>query len=177
LQLVVGRVGRPHGVAGEVVVEVHTDDVDRRFAEGAELATDPESAGPIRVESCRWHHGRLLLRIAGVADRTAAEALRGVALVADSATSAPLGDPDEFWDHDLEGLEVLDRSGRRLGTVGGVLHLPGGDLLVVPGPDGAEALVPFVKAIVPVVDRAAGRIVVDPPEGLFDAGRSATGGN
>jgi 16S rRNA processing protein RimM len=165
--LVVGRIGRPHGVAGEVTVEVHTDDAQRRFEKGRILATDPESAGPLRVETSRWHAGRLLLRFTDVDDRERAAALRGVLLVADSATSAELSDPDEFWDHELEGLTARDRRGGVLGVVSAVLHPRGGDLLVVTGPDGAETLVPFVSAIVPVVDRAAGEVVLDPPEGLF----------
>ena len=104
----------------------------------------------------------------GVADRTAAEALRGTLLVADSATSPQGQDPDEFWDHDLEGLVAVTVSGAVLGEVEQVAHPPGADLLVIRSGDGGELLVPFVRAIVPEVDLVGRRIVVDPPPGLLE---------
>jgi 16S rRNA processing protein RimM len=161
-------VSRAHGLSGEVAVHVHTDDADRRFAPGTALATDPAERGPLTVAAVRHHSGRLLVRFAEAADRTAAEALRGTLLVADSTTSAPIHDPDEFWDHQLEGLAVHTVTGERLGELTQVLHPPGGDLLAVRRDGGGELLVPFVRAIVPTVDLAGGRIVVDPPEGLLD---------
>jgi 16S rRNA processing protein RimM len=168
VQLVVGRIAKAHGVGGEVSVEVRTDDVDHRFAPGARLDTDPADAGPLVIQRVRWHSGRLLVSFADVADRSAAEALRGVLLVADSSTSAPLGDADEFWDHTLVGMAAVTTDGASLGEVTDVLHPPGPDLLVVTREDGGEALVPFVAAIVPEVDAAARRVVVDPPEGLLE---------
>ena len=168
MQLVVGRIAKAHGIGGEVSVDVRTDDPDHRFAVGATLETDPAERGPLVVDSARWHSGRLLVRFAGVADRTAAEALRGTMLVVDSATSPPPDDDDEFWDHDLIGLDAALVDGAVLGEVTDVLHPPGPDLLVIARPDGGELLVPFVASIVPTVDLAARRVVIDPPEGLLD---------
>jgi 16S rRNA processing protein RimM len=132
------------------------------------LETDPAERGPLTVEHTRWHSGRLLVRFAGVPDRTAAEALRGTLLVADSSTSVSPADDDEFWDHDLVGLRVTAADGTALGEVTDVLHPPGPPLLTVRRPGGAELLVPFVRDIVPTVDLAGGRIVVALPDGLLE---------
>jgi 16S rRNA processing protein RimM len=170
MQLVVGRVGRPHGLRGEVTVEVRTDDPDRRFVAGSSLATVPEERGPLVVAESRWHSGRLLVRFAGFEDRNAAEELRGAILAIDSEKLEPLEDPEAFYDHDLIGLAVVTAAGEPVGAVSDVLH-HGQDLLVIEGSgprSGAEILVPFVAAIVPEVDVAAGRLVIDPPPGLLD---------
>lgn len=166
MQLVVGRIGRPHGVRGEVTVEVRTDDPGRRFAPGNVLDTDPPERGPLVVAGGRWHKGVLLLSLEGVHDRNAAGELRGTMLVIDSSRIEPSDDPDEFHDHQLIGLTVETVAGETVGKVSDVLH-HGQDLLVVERPGQEEALVPFVKALVPVVDVEAGRLVVDPPEGLL----------
>ncbi len=217
MQLVVGRVTRPHGVRGEVSVEVRTDDPDLRFAVGRVMATDPAAAGPLTVESVRWHSGRLLIQFAGIADRSQADELRGTWLTLDSAEVGSTDDPDEFHDHELIGLAVVTTSGEPVGRVTDVRHF-GQDLLVIEpaparsaagpeagpaeaeppeaapvptgpaqagrGPGGpalaararpgggltTELLVPFVAAIVPEVDVAAGRLVIDPPPGLLELG-------
>ena len=130
MQLVVGRVTRPHGVRGEVSVEVRTDDPDLRFAVGRVMATDPAAAGPLTVESVRWHSGRLLIRFAGIADRNQAEELRGTWLTLDSAEVGSTGDPDEFHDHELIGLAVVTTLGEPVGRVTDVRHF-GQDLLVI----------------------------------------------
>lgn len=171
--LAVGRVGKPQGIKGEVTVEVRTDDPDTRFAAGAALLTDPPDRGPLTVERARWQNGRLVVAFAGVPDRNAAELLRGTVLQVDAATLPPPEDEDEFHDHVLRGMAADLVDGGRLGTVVDVLHLPHGDVLVVrredrPDAEGAEVLVPFVKAMVPVVDVAARRLEVAPPEGLLD---------
>jgi 16S rRNA processing protein RimM len=168
VQLVIGRVARAHGVAGEVAVEVRTDSPEIRFAEGARVETDPPERGPLTVRRARWHSGRLLVCFEGLADRNAAEALRGTLLVADSSTSPAADDPDEFWDHQLVGLAAVTRAGAALGEVAEVAHPPGADVLVIRAPDGGEILVPFVRAIVPEVDLAGRRLVVDPPPGLLE---------
>ena len=168
MQLVVGRVVRAHGIAGEVAVEVRTDSPDVRFADGTAVDTDPPERGPLTVRRTRWHSGRLLVCFDEVADRSAAEALRGTLLVADSSTSPPGDDPDEFWDHQLVGLVAVTTAGVVLGEVEEVAHPPGADALVIRTADGAELLVPFVRAIVPEVDVARGRVVVDPPPGLLE---------
>ena len=166
MQLVVGRIGKAHGIRGEASVDVRTDDPDRRFVVGGRLATDPDR-GELEIEAVRAHHGRLLVHFAGVGDRNAAEALRGTLLVVDSATVGETG-PDEWWDHDLVGLRVELGDGSALGAVTEVVHLPGSDLLAVRRGDGREALIPFVAEIVPTVDVRGGRVVIDPPEGLLD---------
>jgi 16S rRNA processing protein RimM len=167
--VVVGRIGRPQGVRGEVTVEVRTDDPDDRFAAGAVLLTDPPERGPLTVARSRDQNGRLVVGFDGVPDRTTAEALRDTLLLVDVRTLAPIDDPDEFHDWQLRGLRADLEDGTALGEVVDVLHLPHGDVLVV-GRDGDqdEVLVPFVRAIVPEVDVAAGRVVVAPPEGLLE---------
>lgn len=167
--LVVGRIGKPQGIRGEVTVEVRTDEPEARFAVGAELLTDPAERGPLVVDAARDQNGRLVVLFEGVPDRTAAEALRGTLLLVDAATLPLPEDPDVFLDVQLQGLvaELLD--GSRVGTVTEVLHLPHGDVLAVRRDDGpGEVLVPFVAAMVPTVDVAGGRVVLDPPEGLLD---------
>lgn len=177
MQLVVGRVGRPHGIRGEVTVQVHTDDPDLRFAAGSVLATEPAARGPLTVSASRWHSGRLLVMFAGYADRDQAEDLRGTLLYIDSSEVGPAADPEEFHDYQLIGLDVLTRAGAPVGVVTDVLH-QGQDLLVIRPPGGraageqGEVLVPFVAAIVPEVDVRAGRLVIDPPPGLLELGAS-----
>jgi 16S rRNA processing protein RimM len=170
MQLVVGRIVRPHGVRGELTVDVRTDDPELRLAVGAVLATEPAAAGPLTVLGSRWHSGRLLVRFAGVDDRGAAEDLRGTLLVVDSADLGDPPHPDEYRDHQLIGLSVITPDGEQVGTVADVLH-HGQDLLVVAGTGkraGAEILIPFVSAIVSHVDVSAGLLRVDPPPGLLD---------
>ena len=168
LRLVVGRIGRAHGLRGDVAVEVRTDDPDLRFAEGAVLLTDPPQTGPLTVESGKVHSGRLLLRFAGVSDRTAADALRGTLLVVDVDPDQRPGDPDEYYDHQLVGLRVRTVDQAEVGEIADVLHLPAQDVLAVRRDDGREVLVPFVTEIVPVVDVDAGHVLVDPPAGLLE---------
>ncbi len=164
----VGRVGRAHGIRGEVTVDVRTDTPDERFAAGAVLLTEPASAGPLTVTAARWHSGRLLVRFAGISDRTAAEALRGTTLRTEIAPDDGPDDPDEYFDHQLVGLEVVTTGGEVVGALTDVVHAPGQDLLVVGRADRSDVLVPFVAAIVPEVDLGAGRVVIDPPAGLMD---------
>ncbi len=171
MRVIVGRVGRPHGIRGEVVIGVRTDEPDLRFAVGATLDVARQEEGPIggpglTVLSKHWHSGQLLVAFVGVTDRAAAGELTGSWLSVDSSQLPELPDPDEFRDHELIGLSVRTASGDPVGVVADVLH-HGQDLLVVRRPDG-ECLVPFVKAIVPRVDVPAGVLVIDPPPGLLD---------
>lgn len=170
--LVVGRVGRPHGVRGEVLVALRTDDPDARFAPGATLVTDPAERGPLAVLSARSHSGRYIVAFAGVTDRVAAAALTGTTLVVDSADLPPTADPDEFHDAQLLGLRVRGTDGSEIGELADIVHGPGSDLLVirlqVSGVDDREVLVPFIREMVPTVDVSAGVVVIDPPEGLLD---------
>jgi len=148
-----------------VAVHVRTDDPDVRFVVGAVLATDPPEAGPLTIETVRSHQGRLLVRFAGHQDRTSAESVVGVRLLVEEAPST---DPDAFYDHELVGLTAIDGAGATIGTVADVLHQPGHDLLVLDRPDAPAAMIPFVAAIVPTVDVAGGRLVVEAPPGLLD---------
>jgi 16S rRNA processing protein RimM len=157
---------------GEVVVSVRTDFPDVRFAPGTEFPVP--GVRSLRVADVRWHSGTLLVRFDGVADRNRAAALTGIELTVDRADLPPLDDPDEFHDHQLVGLHAELADGTAVGTVREVLHGPGGELLVLSREAVAEgladALVPFVREIVPEVDLAGGRVVLTPPEGLLDEG-------
>lgn len=180
--LVVGQIFRAHGVHGEVVVDIRTDDPADRFAVGSVLVTDstavrhlqqvPDGAwrppATVTVESVRPHQGKLLIVFEGIYDRNLAEDMRGVLLCVDSATIPAPTDPDEWNDYDLVGLAIVDTAGEKLGELLRVDHAPAHDLLVVRLTDGRTGLVPFVREIVPEVDVPGGRIVVTPPEGLFD---------
>ncbi|MGH3385877.1 MAG: ribosome maturation factor RimM [Nocardioidaceae bacterium] len=174
MELVIGRIGRAHGIRGELSVDVRTDDQDARFAVGTVVATDPASAGPLTITATRPHSGRLLVQFEQVADRTAAEGLRGVLLVADIDDDA--GD-DGYYPHQLVGLRVVTEAGDEVGEVRDVQSAPAHDLLVVRRDDGGEALVPFVTALVPDVDLASGRLVVADRPGLLrpDEADSAEG--
>ena len=170
MQLVVGRISRPHGLRGELAVEVRTDDPELRLAQGAVLATDPGTAGPLTVLRTRWHSGRLLVTFDGIQDRNGADDLRGVLLLVDAEQLEDIADPDEFRDHQLIGLAVVTTDGEQVGDVTDVLH-HGQDLLVVAGSGkraGTEIMIPFVSAIVPEVDVAGGVVRIDPPPGLLD---------
>ncbi|MFI9510016.1 ribosome maturation factor RimM [Nocardia sp. NPDC052566] len=172
MELVVGRVAKSHGVRGELVVEVRTDEPQARFAPGSTLRGKLARSKEVRdftVESAREHSGRLLVFLAGVADRTAADALRGTLFVIDTADLPPSQDPDEYYDHELEGLTVQLTDGTVVGTVTEVLHSAAGELLSVRAvEDKREILIPFVTAIVPTVSLADRLVVIDPPEGLLD---------
>ena len=168
MQLTVGRIGRPHGIRGDVVVGVRTDEPELRFAPGSRLDTDPVGVGPLTVAATRWHSGELLVRFEGISDRTVAAGLGGTWLLVDAATIDDTGDPDSFRDTDLVGLSVRTTDGTVVGSVDDILH-SGQDVLVIrPAAGGANILVPFVKAIVPEVDVAAGILVIDPPPGLLN---------
>ena len=178
--VVVGRIGRPHGVKGAATIEVRTDEPDKRFAVGARLLTD--SGLDLTVASATWHSGRLLVTFEGYEDRTAVEQLRNALVSVDRPADERPEDPEEFYDSDLEGCEVVvdgsdsdgDSDGGVIGVVIGVVrevsHLPGQDLLVVVTPDEREVLIPFVSEFVPQIDVSAKRIVITPPEGLLEPG-------
>lgn len=167
MEVVVARVGRPHGVRGQVSVEVRTDAPERRFTSGAVFATDPAGAGPLRLVAAHDRSGTLVLELEGVGDRDAAEGLRGVLLLAD--VPAVEDDEDDAWAVGaLVGLRAERTDGRAAGVVTGVEHGPAQDLLVLRQPSGAPARVPFVAALVPVVDVEGGRVVLDPPGGLLE---------
>ncbi|WP_413806935.1 ribosome maturation factor RimM [Streptomyces sp. OE57] len=177
MQLVVARIGRAHGIKGEVTVEVRTDEPELRLGPGAVLATEPASAGPLTIESGRVHSGRLLLRFDGVRDRDAAEALRNTLLIAEVDPEELPEDPEEFYDHQLIDLDVVTVDGTEVGRISEISHLPYQDLLVVKRPDGGEVLIPFVSEVVPEVDLEAQRAVIDPPPGLLDEAEAEIAGS
>lgn len=183
----VGRIGKAHGLRGEVAVEAWSDDPSRRFAAGVVLRAQ-KTGQPWVIEAARMHGDRWLVAFADVPDRTSAEALRGTVLVMPASQRPPIDDPDEFYDSDLVGLQARDPNGDFLGAVTEVVHSAGGVHLVLTCPvgnaaepdadidtepdDGAgavrEHLVPFVALIVPHVDLEAGVLIIDAPAGLFD---------
>lgn len=168
VQLVVARIGRAHGIKGEVTVEVRTDEPELRLGPGAVLATEPASTGPLTVETGRVHSGRLLLRFAGVGDRTGAEALRNTLLIAEVDPQDMPEDPDEYYDHQLMDLDVVLTDGTEIGRITEITHLPSQDLFIVERPDGTEVMIPFVEEIVTEIDLVEQRAVIDPPPGLID---------
>ncbi|MGW2510540.1 ribosome maturation factor RimM [Streptomyces scopuliridis] len=176
MQLVVGRVGRAHGIKGEVTVEVRTDEPELRLGPGAVLATEPAQAGPLRIETGRVHSGRLLLRFEGVRDRTGAEALRNVLLIAEIDPEELPEDPEEFYDHQLMDLDVVLTDGTEVGRITEISHLPSQDLFIVERPDGSEVMIPFVEEIVTEIDLEEQRAVIDPPPGLIDDGAEIAAG-
>ncbi len=170
IEVVVGRVGKPHGVHGEVTVEVRTDEPERRFATGTTVRVERPggSVAPwasLTVAATRWHQSTLLVRFEELSDRATAESARGLVLHTVVDPDVSPDDPDEFYDHQLVGLAAEDLDGRPLGEVTAVLH-GAQDLLRIRRPDGRDALVPFVTALVPVVDVASRRVVVADRPGL-----------
>lgn len=163
--LTVGRIVRPHGIRGEVIVDVRTDEPEERFREGSVFVAGPSR---LTLTSARPHSGRLIATFAEIPDRDAADAARGTVLEVDSASVTPPSDPDEFHDHQLVGLEVVTVSGEPVGTISRIDHAPASDLLIVAAPEGKTHYVPFVKTIVPTVDLDSRRVIIDPPGGLLD---------
>ncbi|MFJ6051342.1 ribosome maturation factor RimM [Streptomyces sp. NPDC092307] len=168
MELVVARIGRAHGIKGEVTVEVRTDEPELRLSPGAVLKTEPATAGPLTIETGRVHSGRLLLRFAGVKDRTGAEALRNILLIAEVDPTELPEEPDEYYDHQLMDLDVVLEDGTEIGRITEISHLPSQDLFIVERPDGTEVMIPFVEDIVAEIDLEEQRCVITPPPGLID---------
>ncbi|OZM74127.1 ribosome maturation factor RimM [Amycolatopsis antarctica] len=168
-EVVVGRIAKAHGVGGELAVDIRTDSPELRFALGSTLRTRLRDGSDreLTVAAARSHSGRLLVRFEQVLTRDVAETLRGALLLADTADLPPTGDPDEFYDHELEGLRAELADGTVVGIVIEMVHSPGAELLSIDR-EGVTVLVPFVRAIVPEVDIAGGRVVLTPPDGLLD---------
>ena len=166
IEVVVGRIGKPHGLRGDVTIDVRTDEPELRFAPGATLQAEQGTRrSTLTVSTTRWHQGVLLVRFEEAPGRDEAEALRGTVLRATHAADATPEDPEEFYAHQLVGLAAYDTEGTHLGEVSALT--PGAqDLLTIRTLDGRDALVPFVTALVPEVDVAAGRIVVADRPGL-----------
>jgi 16S rRNA processing protein RimM len=166
MQLQVARIGKPHGIRGEVTVQVLTDAPGDRFVPGTEFVVEPASAGPLTVHSARWNKDILLLAFEEIETRNEAETLRGAKLFIE--TEELEDNDDEGWyEHELVGLEARVGS-QVVGKVSGLNTMPVQDLLVVKTPDGKEILIPFVEQIVPEVNVAEGYVLVTPPAGLFE---------
>lgn len=166
VEVVVGQVGRAHGIRGDVAIDLHTDEPERRFAPGSVLRVEG-SRRTLTVESARWHSSRLLVHFVELPDRTAVEKARGTVLVVDVDPAELPEDEDEFYDRQLIGLRVVSAAGDELGEVTDVVHLPAQDLLAVSTATG-ERLVPFVEQIVTDVDLAAGTCTLADVRGLMD---------
>lgn len=163
MQLVVGRIGRAHGVLGEATIEVQTDDPDIRFQVGNKLTLD--DGRQLTIRSSRWHNQILLLAFDGVSDRNQIEELRDQLISSD----VDLGSlaPGEYHFQQLIGCEVFQQNGELIGAVDEIVKLPGQDLLSV-SRAGGQVLIPMVKQIIIEIDVLAKKIVVNPPEGLLD---------
>ncbi|MCW2830342.1 MAG: ribosome maturation factor RimM [Aeromicrobium sp.] len=171
MNVVIGRIGRAHGIRGELNVDIRTDEPERRFAPGSSVVCGQRT---LTVKTSRQHGGRLVVAFEEVPDRTAAERLHGIVLEAVVDPDDTPDDPDDFYDHQLVGLEVrIDRDGDQpvVGTVTGLVHLPYQDTLSV-DIDGREVFIPFVTELVPVVDVAGGYVTVEDVEGLLDPARA-----
>ncbi|WP_295781390.1 ribosome maturation factor RimM [uncultured Microbacterium sp.] len=172
-QLRVGRLVKAHGLKGAFKLELYTDDPDGRFVPGSTFTLQVPESSPwhgreLTVREFRWMNSHPVVFFEGVDDRTAAEELVKAILWIDQDTEAAPAEDDAWYDHQLVGLDVV-RDGVVIGRVARVDHFPAQDLLIVkPTGDDREVLVPFVSAIVPEVDIAAGRVVVTPPSGLFE---------
>ncbi|MEP9381141.1 ribosome maturation factor RimM [Nocardioides sp. KR10-350] len=171
IEVLVGRIGKPHGVRGFVTVDVRTDEPERRFAAGSVLRAQPPRGSSyavkeLTVEGAQWHQTRLLVAFEEITDRNDAESARGTMLYAELPADESPEDPDEYYDHQLVGLAAYDEDGREIGSITSLVHGGAQDLLTIRTPDGRDALVPFVKALVPVVDLDGGRVVVADRPGL-----------
>ncbi len=175
--MLVARVGKPHGLRGEVTVQLHTDDPDRRLAVNATLACEPSDRGPLTVATVRVHQGRHLVGFESVTDREGAEVLRNTRLYIPALDSsgartrgddAPSQDVDEYYEDELVGMKVLLLTGETIGTVSALHTRSAQDLIEIARVNGGTALVPFVAALIPNVDSARREVVIDPPEGLLD---------
>jgi len=166
MQLVIGRIGRAHGVRGDLFVEPMTDEPDHRYADGTVLMTSNDTT--LTVATSKWHSGRFVVHFAGFDDRNSAETLRGLTLSIEVDPSQSPQDPDEYYDHQLIGLNVVLADGTHVGTIGEVIHLPSQDLLTVLRDGEAEALIPFVTEFVPDINLATKTVVITPPPGLLN---------
>ena len=185
MKVQVARIGKPHGIRGEVTVQLFTDDPQGRCAPGAvlqlEAATEQAArlapTGTLEISSARWNKSVMVLGFTSVKDRNAAELLRESRLWAESEDDDQ--DDDAWYEHELLGLDIVlaaeleraEAEGREpaaVGRVTGLRTLPAQDLLELELADGQEGMVPFVEQIVLEVDPDAARVVIDPPPGLLD---------
>lgn len=170
-QLRVGRLLKAHGLKGALKVELYTDEPEKRFVPGAVFTLQVPTSSPwhgktLTLVELRWYNQAPVAFFEGVADRNAAETLVKAILWVDKPTAELPEEQDAWYDHQLVGLRAI-RDGVEVGRVARVDHLPAQDLLAVDTGE-SEVLVPFVQAIVPTVDLAAGTVILTPPPGLFE---------
>lgn len=166
VEVIVGIIGRAHGIRGDVGIDLRTDEPERRFGPGTRLRVEGGGRS-LTVAATRDHSGRLLARFEECSDRTTAESLRGAVLVIDVDADERPTDEEEYYDRQLTGLRVLNADGDEIGSVADVIHLPEQDLLEIRTPTG-NRLVPFVRALVPTVDLAAGTVQLADVPGLLE---------
>jgi 16S rRNA processing protein RimM len=164
MKLTVARIGRAHGLKGEVTVELHTDIPEERLVKGSVFETEPASAGPLTVVKTRTQAGRWYVVFEQITTRELADAARGATLVIEGEEST---DDEEWFVHELVGLSVVKPDGTEVGKVVDLQSMPAQDLLIVKQPSGERAMIPFVDEFVPEVDIEGGRVVVTPPYGLL----------
>lgn len=162
----IGKVGRAHGLKGDVAIDLRTDEPGRRFTPGAKLALG-EGGKSVEVGSTKWHKGRLIVTFVGYPDRTAVEGITGQWLSVKVPADEMPSEPEEYFDRQLVGLSVLDHTGRTVGTITEVQHMPAQDMLHI-DVNGEIRLVPFVSALVPSVDLAAGNVTLADVKGLLE---------
>ena len=167
MDLVVGRLGRPHGVHGEISVEVRTDEPELRFAKGSKLSVK-ESNNQLTVLSSRWHQEKMLVKFEEITDRDLANEIKGKTLTIKIDPNSIETKKDQYYEFQLAGLKVIDKNDKTLGQIKEVITNLAQDLLVVETVDKREVLVPFVKQIVTTVDLDKKIVIMDPPTGLFD---------
>ena len=167
MDLVVGRLGRPHGVHGEISVEVRTDEPEIRFAKGSKLSVK-ESNNQLTVLSSRWHQEKMLVKFEEITDRDLANEIKGKTLTIKIDPNSIETKKDQYYEFQLAGLKVIDKNDKTLGRIKEVITNLAQDLLVVETVDKREVLVPFVKQIVTNVDLNKKLVIMDPPTGLFD---------
>ncbi len=164
MEVTVARIGKAHGLKGEVSVELRTDIPEQRLVKGAVLATDPAETGPLTIAKTRVQAGRWYVQFDEIRDRDTAEAARGTSLVVDSDDD---DEEDAWFVHELVGLTAVREDGQELGRVVDLQPMPAQDLLVVKQAGGHRAMIPFVADFVVEVDVEGGRVVLDPPHGLL----------
>ena len=173
-RVLVGIVGAPHGVRGELRIKSFTEEAGA-LADYTPLET--KAGRLLRIRSARAQKDMLVVRFEGIDDRDAAAALTGTELFVPRDRLPDVVEEDAFYHTDLIGLTVEDAAGETLGTILGVVNFGAGDLLdIQPAGGGQSVHLPFTKAFVPVLDLAAGRVVAAPPAGLFDAEDEAEAG-
>ena len=165
MKLLVARIGKAHGLKGEVALDLRSDTPQTRLVPGATFQTEGGSVGHLTVVRAREQSGRWLVTFAEIGDRDAAEAARGTELHIEAEAS---DEEDAWFVHELVGLRAVRPNGEEVGEVVDLLDMPAHDVLVVREPSGRQAMIPFIEAFVPRVEVDHGRVIVDPPFGLLE---------